>query len=143
MTAVITPGYAAPLFALDEVIRADEQGIVMRKKVSPDEPFFAGHFPGRPVFPGVFIFEAVHQAAKYYASNHHGREAELVEIRSLRFIAPVQPGDMLECDCHCTLSEEGQQLCVATVCRCGSRKVAEVKLFYRLRDADASQPLAD
>jgi 3-hydroxyacyl-[acyl-carrier-protein] dehydratase len=143
MTAALVPDYAAPLFALDEVTRADENGIVTRKAVSPDEPFFAGHFPGRPVFPGVFIFEAVHQAAKYYASSRHGREAELTEIRSLRFLSPVQPGDVLECDCRCASSEEGQRLNVAAVCRCGPRKVAEVKLLYRLRDADAPQPRAD
>jgi 3-hydroxyacyl-[acyl-carrier-protein] dehydratase len=143
MSAALIPGYAAPLFALDEVTRADERGIVTRKAVSSDDPFFAGHFPGRPVFPGVFIFEAVHQAAKYYASSHHGREADLVEIRSLRFLSPVQPGDTLECDCGCVLSGEGRQLSVAAVCWCGSRKVAEVKLLYRLEDADAPQPRAD
>ena len=143
MTADLVPNYAAPLFALDEVTRADELGIVTRRAVSPDEPFFAGHFPGHPVFPGVFIFEAVDQAAKYYASSRHGREADLVEIRSLRFLSPVQPGDTLECDCGCALSEEGRQMSVAAVCRCGSRKVAEVKLLYRLGDADAPQPRAD
>lgn len=143
MTAALVPGYAAPLFALDEVARSDEQGIVTKKTVSSDEPFFEGHFPGRPVFPGVFIFEAVHQAAKYYASSRHGRDADLIEIRSLRFISPVQPGDTLECDCRCDPSEEGRQMRVSAVCRCGQRKVAEVKLLYRLRDADAPQPRAD
>lgn len=143
MTAAHVPAYAVPLFALEEVTRADEQGIVTRKALSSDEPFFAGHFPGRPVFPGVFIFEAVHQAAKYYASSRHGREADLVEIRSLRFLSPVQPGDTLECDSGCALSGEGREMRVTAVCRCGSRKVAEVKLLYRLDDADAPQPRAD
>ena len=143
MTADLVPNYAAPLFALDEVTRADEQGIVTRRAIRFDEPFFAGHFPGHPIFPGVFIFEAVHQAAKFYATSRHGREADLVEIRSLRFLSPVQPGDTLECDCGCALSEEGRQMRVAAVCRCGQRKVAEVKLLYRLGDADAPQPRAD
>ena len=132
MTSGYVPGYATPMFALDEVTRADEQGIVTRKAISSDEPFFAGHFPGRPVFPGVFIFEAVHQAAKYYASSQYSCDADLVEIRSLRFLSPVQPGDTLECDCACDLSEEGRHMSVAAVCRCGSRKVAEVKLLYLL-----------
>lgn len=143
MSADLVPNYAAPLFALDEVTRADAEGIVTRRVVSPDEPFFAGHFPGRPVFPGVFIFEAVHQAAKYYASSRHGREADLLEIRSLRFLSPVQPGDTLECECGCAVSEDGRQLRVAAVCRCGPRRVASVKLLYHLRDADAPQPRAD
>ena len=143
MNSELVPNYAAPLFALDEVTRADRQGIVTRRAISSDEPFFAGHFPGRPVFPGVFIFEAVHQAAKCYASSQHGREADLIEICSLRFLSPVQPGDTLECDCGCALLKEGRQLSVAAVCRCGSRKVAEVKLLYRLGDADAPQPRAD
>lgn len=143
MTAGLAPDYAAPLFALDEVTRADGQGIATKKTVSPDEPFFAGHFPGHPVFPGVFVFEAVHQAAKYYTSSRHGREADLVEIRSLRFLSPVRPGDALECDCGCALSEGGRQMLVTAVCRCGSRKVAEVKLLYRLGEVDAPQPRAD
>lgn len=142
MTARLVPGYAAPLFALDEVTRAAERGVVARRTLSADEPFFAGHFPGRPIFPGVFIFEVVHQAARFYASSR-GREADLIEIRSLRFLSPVQPGDTLESDCECSLSDEGSQLRVAAVCRCGPHKVAEVKLLYRLGDADAPQPRAD
>jgi 3-hydroxyacyl-[acyl-carrier-protein] dehydratase len=143
MSAGLVPGYAAPLFALDEVVRADEGGIVTRKAVSSDEPFFAGHFPGRPVFPGVFIFEAVHQAAKYYATSQHGREADLAEIRSLRFLYPVQPGDTLECECGCTLTEGGRRMSVTATCRCGTRKVAQFKLIYHLGVADAPQPRAD
>ena len=71
------------------------------KNVTINEPFFEGHFPERPVFPGVLILEALAQASALLAS--HSEEAETEEkiillfagIDKARFKRPVEPGDQL------------------------------------------------
>ncbi len=71
------------------------------KNITFNEPFFQGHFPERPVFPGVLILEALAQASALLAS--HSDEAETEEriillfagIDNARFKRPVEPGDQL------------------------------------------------
>ena len=71
------------------------------KNVTVTEPFFQGHFPGRPVFPGVLIIEAIAQASAILASR--GLEEDPGEniiflfagIDNARFKRPVGPGDQL------------------------------------------------
>ena len=78
------------------------------KNVSINEPFFQGHFPGRPVFPGVLIIEAIAQASAVLASR--GLEEDPGEniiflfagIDHARFKKPVEPGDQLILDVHQT-----------------------------------------
>lgn len=133
---------AAPLRAIDEVVRIDDFGITAKKVVSANEPFFAGHFPSYPIFPGVFIIETVNQAAICFAT-HYGGQLRMTEIRSARFLSPVLPGDVLKCDCRCTVSTEAEILMVDALCCCGSRKVASIKLTYRLERVFDSQPRGD
>ena len=72
------------------------------KNVSINEPFFSGHFPNRPVMPGVLILEALAQAAGILAFVTAGvypgekRELFFVGIDKARFRRPVEPGDQLE-----------------------------------------------
>ncbi len=74
------------------------------KNVTINEPFFQGHFPGRPVFPGVLILEAMAQASAVLAS--HSPEADTEEnvvllfagIDKARFKRPVEPGDQMVID---------------------------------------------
>ncbi len=71
------------------------------KNISITEPFFQGHFPDRPVFPGVLILEAMAQASAILAS--HSPEAKAAEnaillfagVDKARFKRPVEPGDQL------------------------------------------------
>ena len=70
------------------------------KNVTIDEPFFAGHFPRRPVFPGVLIIEAMAQTAGVLVIETLGEEARgklvyFMTIDSARFRKPVVPGDQL------------------------------------------------
>ena len=133
---------AAPLMAIDEVVRIDTFGITAKKTISASEPFFSGHFPKYPIFPGVFIIEVVNQAAICYATNYGGR-VSMTELRSVRFFSQVLPGDVLECDCHCVVSPEAELLTVDALCRCESRRVASVKLTYRMEKPFDSQPRRD
>lgn len=75
--------------------------LVAVKNVSVNEPFFPGHFPQRPVFPGVLIMEALAQATGLLAFKTQGKKPDgtslyyFAGIDNCRFKRPVQPGDQL------------------------------------------------
>ena len=80
---------------------APGESIVAVKNVSPDEPYFPGHFPGHPVMPGVLILEALAQAAGVLVWESVPPEERnfilyLVGVERTRFKQPVYPGDRLE-----------------------------------------------
>lgn len=74
------------------------------KNVTVNEPFFQGHFPHRPVMPGVLILEAMAQACAILASSSLGEGASekrvyyLTGIDDARFKRPVEPGDRVDID---------------------------------------------
>jgi 3-hydroxyacyl-[acyl-carrier-protein] dehydratase len=75
------------------------------KNVTANEPFFQGHFPGRPVMPGVLIVEAMAQTAAVIVVASLGQSAEgklvyFMSIDSARFRRPVGPGDQLKLHCR-------------------------------------------
>ncbi len=91
-----------PFLFVDHVteLDPDEVSIVAQKKVSEEEPFFRGHFPGNPIMPGVLVIEALAQAGLICLF-----ELELIEpdaeffftgIQQVKFRRPVVPGDLLE-----------------------------------------------
>ena len=91
-----------PFLLIDRVLSATaEERLVALKNVTYNEPFFEGHFPSRPVMPGVLIVEALAQASALLASC--GRDDIDVENRvyyftgidKARFKRPVEPGDQL------------------------------------------------
>ncbi len=71
------------------------------KAVTVNEPFFQGHFPERPVMPGVLIVESMAQTAAALVMLTLGKEAEgklvyFMSIDGAKFRKPVEPGDLLE-----------------------------------------------
>jgi 3-hydroxyacyl-[acyl-carrier-protein] dehydratase len=75
------------------------------KNVTANEPFFQGHFPGRPVMPGVLIVEAMAQTAAVIVVASLGGTAEgklvyFMTIENARFRKPVGPGDQLRLMCR-------------------------------------------
>ena len=92
-------------FALVDRIDDYEPGIwaVGRKCVSLDEPFFQGHFPGKPIMPGVLIIEALAQTGAIAALSlpeTKGKIALFGGIKNARFKKTVVPGDVLELRCQ-------------------------------------------
>ena len=96
-----------PFLMVDRVVHYEmsEERKVLRaiKNVSFNEPFFQGHFPERPVFPGVLILEAMAQATGILAFRMVGKPnpGELYYFASIdnaRFKRPVVPGDQLVLD---------------------------------------------
>ncbi len=92
-----------PFLLIDEVVEL-EPGVrvVARKRVRPDEWFLKGHFPGRPIMPGVLIVEAMAQTgavAVLSEEENRGRLALFAGIDGVRFKRIVEPGDELELTC--------------------------------------------
>jgi 3-hydroxyacyl-[acyl-carrier-protein] dehydratase len=90
-----------PFLLVDRVIAlADGERLVAIKNVTANEPFFSGHFPGRPIMPGVLICEALVQAGGLLASCSHdglpaGKGVLLAGLEHVRFRRRVIPGDQL------------------------------------------------
>jgi 3-hydroxyacyl-[acyl-carrier-protein] dehydratase len=91
-----------PFLLIDRVIEFNKgESLTGIKNVSYNEPYFQGHFPQRPVMPGVLILEAMAQATGLLAfrtlENTANRETLyfLVGMDKVRFKRPVEPGDQL------------------------------------------------
>jgi len=93
-----------PFLLIDEVVEfAPGQRVVAKKRVREDEWYLAGHFPGRPVMPGVLIVEAMAQTgavAVLSQEENRGRIAYFAGIDDCRFKRIVEPGDELELTCE-------------------------------------------
>ncbi len=92
-----------PFLLIDEVLELEPgERVVARKRVREDEWYLRGHFPGRPVMPGVLIVEAMAQTgavAVLSEEENRGRIALFAGIDDTRFKRIVEPGDELELEC--------------------------------------------
>ncbi|QHI96973.1 3-hydroxyacyl-ACP dehydratase FabZ [Xylophilus rhododendri] len=91
-----------PILLVDRVLELEKgKRILALKNVTINEPFFTGHFPHRPVMPGVLILEAMAQAAALLAFDTLGVVPDdktvyyFAGIDGARFKRPVEPGDQL------------------------------------------------
>ena len=91
-----------PFLLVDRVLEIQAgESITALKNVTYNEPFFPGHFPGRPVMPGVMIIEALAQTAGILAfvtagvTPNEQTRFYFVGIDKARFRKPVEPGDQL------------------------------------------------
>ena len=92
-----------PFLLIDKVLDYEiDASLTALKNVTVNEPFFQGHFPGRPIMPGVLILEAMAQASAvlFYESLGDSRpEGNIiylfVGVDKARFKRPVEPGDQL------------------------------------------------
>jgi 3-hydroxyacyl-[acyl-carrier-protein] dehydratase len=93
-----------PFLLIDEVVELKPgKRVVARKRVRSDEWYLSGHFPGRPVMPGVLIVEAMAQTgalAVLAEEENRGRIALFAGIDDCRFKRIVEPGDELELACE-------------------------------------------
>ena len=84
------------------------------KAVTINEPFFQGHFPGRPIMPGVLIIEALAQAGGVLAIESlglagSGKLVYFMGIDGVKFRKPVEPGHLL--DLHVTILQAKRNIC--------------------------------
>lgn len=106
------------------------------KNITMNEPFFVGHFPGRPIMPGVLQLEALAQLGGVLIANMpegKGKLAVFAGIDNVRFRRMVTPGDRL--DLYCELIRfrlpVGKSMCRATV---NGETVVEAELMFSLID---------
>jgi len=92
--ATVLP-HRAPFLFLDRVLVADESAGLCEaeRRFTPEEPFFAGHFPGSPVVPGVILVEAMAQTLAYLALRQNpGKAVLLTGVERCKIRRPVRPG---------------------------------------------------
>ena len=103
-----------PILLVDRVLEI-ESGVRIKaiKNVSINEPYFLGHFPHRPVMPGVLMLEALAQAAALLSFESAGQEPDdnsvyyFAGIDGARFKRPVEPGDQLLLDVTLVRAKSG------------------------------------
>jgi 3-hydroxyacyl-[acyl-carrier-protein] dehydratase len=121
-----------PMLLVDRIESIDPGvSIVGIKAVSVNEDFFNGHFPGRPIMPGVLIVEALAQTAGVLAVQSLGLEGSgklvyFMAIDEAKFRAPVEPGCLLR------LEVEVLQM-RSKVCRFAGRALVDGKLAAEAR----------
>ena len=128
-----------PFILVDRVLELTPgKTIVALKNVTINEPFFAGHFPGRPVMPGVLIIEAMAQAAGLLSFETpelkltRGSIFYFAGIDHARFKRPVQPGDQLQLEAEIlkVVRGVGKFKCRASV---GGKLAAEGEILAVLK----------
>ncbi len=91
--------HRSPFLLVDRILELEEgKKAIGRKCVTFNEPFFAGHFPGEPVMPGVLIIEAMAQVGAVVClsvEEYKGKTAYFGGIEKARFRNKVVPGDVL------------------------------------------------
>jgi 3-hydroxyacyl-[acyl-carrier-protein] dehydratase len=124
-----------PFMLVDRVVECRPgESIQALKNVTYNEPFFPGHFPGRPVMPGVMIIEALAQTAGILAFISSGvipneeTRFYFVGIDKARFRKPVEPGDQLILGAEVDRALKGIWR-FSTVARVGDTEVAHAEMM--------------
>jgi beta-hydroxyacyl-ACP dehydratase FabZ len=122
-----------PFLLVDRIVEIHgEEKIVGIKNVSFNENFFQGHFPDRPVMPGVLICEAMAQVGAIFAHNARGGMADnkvfvLTGLDNVKFKRPVEPGDQLRMELTC-LKRRGSYWKMQGVATVDGKVVAQAEI---------------
>ena len=128
-----------PFLMVDRILRFEgETKCVGLKSVTVNEPFFAGHFPGHPVMPGVLQIEAMAQVASILmlriTKSASGRLGYFVSADEVKFRKPVFPGDTLFISAELTKTRGKQLARLKCNCAVNDAIVSECELMLRLMD---------
>ena len=132
-----------PMLLVDRVESLElDKSIVAIKAVTFNEGFFQGHFPGRPIMPGVLIVEALAQAAGVLAVQSlglagSGKLVYFMAIEGAKFRAPVEPGVLLRLEVE--FVQKRSTVCkFAGRARIGDKVVAEAQFTAMIADPPAA-----
>jgi len=130
-----------PFVMIDRVVNiVNDEELVALKNVTINEPYFQGHYPGRPVMPGVLQIEAMAQAAGILLLRKmqvgESKIAFFMSVDKVKFRQAVEPGDSVEI--HVKLIKiRGNKIATATgECKVGGKTASSAELMFMLADAN-------
>lgn len=128
-----------PMLMLDRILELDPaKRAVGIKNVTNNEWFFPGHFPGRPIMPGMLIIEALAQVGGIILlslDEHRGKLVYFARLDKARFRKPVVPGDQLRLEVT-VLWHRGSFGRVEGIAKVGEEVVAEASFAYSIIDPE-------
>jgi len=134
----VSPPYAAPLRAVDDLRVTEQDGrllLSVSKDVVATDPYLAGHFPGRTIYPGVFVVETVRQAVAAALGERSGVLPDLSWVSSLRLLGALHSGERLCVEA--TVGEVGHDGGIPVTARCrraDGSDVASLALEFRYEE---------
>lgn len=139
ITSILPHRY--PFLLVDRVLEIEPgKRLTAVKNVSANEPFFQGHWPGRPIMPGVLILEALAQAAGIMIADFVDRARKVTMIAAIdevKIRRPVVPGDQLKLLVSCTRLKPSCALVQGTA-MVDDQVAAEATFKFVMVDADKS-----
>jgi 3-hydroxyacyl-[acyl-carrier-protein] dehydratase len=135
-----------PILLVDRVTQLSTgESIVAYKNVTVSEPVFEGHFPGQPIYPGVYIIEGMAQAGGLLAfasmpdedKDMEGKIVYFMSIDKAKFRVPVVPGDRLEYRLN-VIKHRGDIWVLAAKAYVDDKLVAEAELKAMVADREDS-----
>lgn len=134
--APAAPPAAAPLRAVD-LWRADRAGdlLTVTARVAVRAEDLRGHFPGLPIYAGVFVIESVSQALALALATVPGQHLVLRLVRSVRFLAPALAGDELTLHIAASAADDGCWDVKATATRTDGTVGARLRAVFGLEEA--------
>jgi beta-hydroxyacyl-ACP dehydratase FabZ len=126
------------MLLVDRMISLEPGKGVGLKNVTLNEAFFQGHYPGRPIMPGVLIVEAMAQVGAVVLLKdpaHAGKIPLIGQIEQAKFRRPVTPGDQLVTSVE-LLWLRGSVGKFRAVGRVGEEVAAEMEMVFKLSDKD-------
>jgi UDP-3-O-[3-hydroxymyristoyl] N-acetylglucosamine deacetylase/3-hydroxyacyl-[acyl-carrier-protein] dehydratase len=129
-----------PFVLVDRVLDINEEGTQLTavKNVTINEPYFQGHFPGRPVMPGVLQIEAMAQAAGILMlrrTTSKGKVAFFMSCDKVKFRQAVEPGDQLEIHVELTKLRGNKIAQAKGECKVAGKVVSSAELMFALVDS--------
>ena len=125
-----------PFLFVDAILEMSERTVVGIKKLTGKEEFFKGHFPQRPVMPGVLMVEALAQTGGVLMLSkpeHRGKIAYLASVSEARFRRVVSPGDELRLEVE-VLKFKSRVGIVKGVAKVGSEVACEAEIMFSLAE---------
>lgn len=127
-----------PMLLVDKIIEMEPmKRAVGIKCVTINEEFFQGHFPGRPIMPGVLLLEAMAQVggiALLYPEEYRGKLALFAGMDKVKFRKPIVPGDVLYMSAEIAKTR-GLVGKIETVAKVNDQVVAEAEFTFALVEA--------
>jgi UDP-3-O-[3-hydroxymyristoyl] N-acetylglucosamine deacetylase/3-hydroxyacyl-[acyl-carrier-protein] dehydratase len=129
-----------PFLMVDRVTKVEGNKITALKNVSVNELYFQGHFPGHPIMPGVLQLEAIAQVAGILMLKqveNQGKIAYFMSAESVKWRAPVRPGDTLMIDVELTKTR-GKIGKAKGVCSVAGSVVSEAEVTFMIVEGSGS-----